>query len=193
MQSIRPILIAVICALPGCASTFNDLPYAASSIIEGQDPSASPGKVAKLEPGTEISIVERRTSGTKVITRGTVLKSGPEGIALINCVRSAWTSPQATPLPFLLGATGVFKNSGVGATHVPVQWISIREMTSVSVLNPSPEHYVAPQVAIDMNDSQFFERIGIDFDFDTKDGSDQKGLKEHFITSDVQKSRSTSQ
>jgi len=119
-------------------------------------------QVAGLAPGSRVKIL-RHTPNSRESFVGIVLHASPRGVALLNCIHSVRTEggvPVLNRTPYL---SRLFKVTGVGAEHVPVQWVSIRQITTVNVLEPPPADYVAPKLAIDTNDEPFFERIGIDF------------------------------
>jgi hypothetical protein len=93
---------------------------------------------------------------------GVVLKAGPEGLALANCVlegRSIHGTPILNKLPYI---GRQFKNTGVGRTVVPVQWVPLHEMSTVRVLEPPPADFVAPRIET----ANSLPR-GVDFDYAT--------------------------
>jgi len=131
-------------------------------------PGITPTEVAALPPGSKVEILWE-FSHYHTRTVGEVLHASPQGVALMNA-RIEHRQEQATPgmskLPYL---GRLYKNSIVGARVLPVEWVPILHMTTARVLTPPPEGYVAPQLAINTQDGQEFERIGIDFDFNMEE------------------------
>ncbi len=165
---LRIVCLTVVCGmLTGCqlfpsaatVSTFAPLP------TQG----VRPTEVAALPPGSKVEILwQYDTSRTRTV--GEVLHASPQGVALINArieARHESGTPVMSRVPYV---NRLFKNTGVGVQAVPVQWVSILQMTTATVITPPPEGYVAPQLAIDTQEGLMFERIGLDFDFPIPDG-----------------------
>ena len=83
----------------------------------------------------------------------------------MNCNDRSRTDRSVPVLNKIPYVSRLVKNTGVGAERVPVLWVSIRDITGVSVVEAPPPSFVAPQLQIDTNDEPYFERIGIDFNF----------------------------
>ena len=163
---LRPLLIVTVSlTLSGCmvfpsvgrVQKVSDAPTQPSQI--------APTEVAVLKPGSSVQILSE-TTNSRIAYQGTVLHASPDGVALINCLKSGRYEHPGIPIvqgiPYV---NRLFKNSGVGQHPVPVQWVSIREMTSVEEIAPPPPGYVAPQLDINTNDQPVYERIGVDFNF----------------------------
>lgn len=163
MRSIRPLIVAIAgLTLTGC-TVFQSV--ATISTTAPQSAVCSPDEVAALPAGAEIAIEHGASEDGEQVTTGTVLKAGPEGVALINC-RVKHRTYHATPVVYRVPYFGrLFKNTGVGATRTPVLWVPQSDMTEVRVVQPPPADYVAPDIALDTTYGEEFERIGIDFDF----------------------------
>lgn len=156
------LLIVVSGMLTGCQlfpspSTVSDLPPIPIS-------GAQPTEVAALPPGSKVEIIwELDYPHTRTV--GEVLHASPQGVALMNArieSRDERSTPVMSKVPYV---NRLFKNTGVGIQAVPVHWVPILHMTTARVLEPPPEGYVAPQLAIDPTIAREYERIGIDFDF----------------------------
>ncbi len=156
------LLIVVSGMLTGCQlfpspSTVSDLPPIPISGVR-------PTEVAALPPGSKVEILwELENHRTRTV--GEVLHASPQGIALMNTrieARHEQGTPVMSKVPYV---NRLFKNTGVGIQAVPVHWVPILHMTTARVLEPPPEGYVAPQLAIDTTIAREYERIGIDFDF----------------------------
>lgn len=162
---LRCFLVMTVCAtLSGCVM------FPAITLHKVDDfvlPQVTADQVANLPEGAEVEITSSRAPNSTSTTVGTVLKSGPQGVAMFNCVEQGRTishSPQMMQhVPYF---SRLFKNSGVGQTRVPVRWVSAHQIQSIRLINPPPDGYVAPDLKIDLDDSTQFERIGINFDFE---------------------------
>lgn len=147
---------------------FPGFPPTASAFPPEPPTGITGAEVAALPPGAKVEILwDWNESRTRTV--GEVLQASPNGVALMN-VRIEGRHISGTPIlskvPYV---NRLFKNTGVGIQAVPVHWVPIASVTSVQVLTPPPEGYIAPQLAINTNDQPEFERIGIDFDFATGD------------------------
>ncbi len=141
-------------------------PSGVSELAPIPAPGVTPAEVAALPPGAKVEILwDRGDSRTRTI--GEVLHASPQGVALMNArieSRQQQGTPVVSQVPYV---NRLFKNTSVGMQAMPVQWVSFLQMSSARVIAPPPESYVAPQLAINTQDGQEFERIGIDFDFHT--------------------------
>ena len=124
----------------------------------------TPTDVAALKPGSQV-LIRCETPNTLKEFQGTVLPASPNGVALMNCIKSGRMETRTSKVLRVPYVNRLFKNTGVGRESIPVQWVSIREMTSASEISSPPPDYVAPQLDINTNDEPFFERIDVDFDF----------------------------
>lgn len=164
---LRIVLLIAVCGmLTGC------LLFPASTTVSGLPPipvsGVGPTEVGAVSPGSKVEILWEH-DGYRTRTVGEVLHASPQGIALMNARiehRDEHAAPVMNKVPYV---SRLFKNTSVGIQAVPVHWVPILNMTSTSVLAPPPEGYVAPQLAIDTTAGVQFERIGIDFDFNTGD------------------------
>lgn len=158
------VLIAVCGMLTGCML----FPSLDVVIVEPPTtvprPTVAPEEVAALPPGAKVEVLWELGDST-IRTVGEVLHTSPQGVALMNVRREA-RHETATPIMSKLPYVGrMYKNTGVGVVAQPVHWTPIFQMTSVKVLTPPPEGYVAPQLAIDTKElNQEFEGVGVDFD-----------------------------
>ena len=104
-------------------------------------------RMADLDPGAEVEVVCVK-GNAKTVMIGTVLKSGPQGVALMNC--NAFTTIPA------LSASRILKTTATGAQQFPVKWVSACEIISTRIRKPAPEGYVPPDVEINMKCDVFF-------------------------------------
>jgi hypothetical protein len=122
----------------------------------------SAAEAAAVPEGSRVEIERRFANArTRATTTGVVLKAGPEGLALANCVvegHSMHGVPIANKLPYI---SRLFKNTGIGRTVVPVQWVALHEMSAVRVLEPPPPDFVAPPIETSNSPPR-----GVDFDYD---------------------------
>jgi len=139
----------------------------------------SPDQAAALPQGARVELMHQWSesglvSENRHVTKrvGTVLKSSPEGVALVNCVvehRSSADNAVADRIPYL---GRLYRNTGVGAETVPVVWVPLAEMGQVRVVEPPPADDVPLALEIDTAPRQpQFEGIGVDFDFANGDVS----------------------
>ncbi len=165
MQSLHPLIVAVTAfALAGC-TVIQPIDSPVTPLSFDPPLGCSPEDVAALPAGAVVDIVEHFSEHHTRVNRGTILKSTPDGVALMNCsVKTA--AVLGTPI---LSKTPVidryFKNTGVSQSNHPVLWIPRRRMNSIRVIQPPPLDYVAPEIPLDTTVEHEFERIGIDFDF----------------------------
>lgn len=150
--------------LSGCTTILH--PVATSEVAEhAAEANVSAGDIAALAEGSRVHINRKQLANNRSEIVGTVLKASPHGIALMNCENHGRTErgvPVLNKVPYV---SRLFKNTGVGVERVPVLWVSIREISAVSVIEAPPSNYVAPQLPLDTSDEPYFERIGVDFDF----------------------------
>lgn len=135
----------------------------------------TPDQAAALPQGArvELMLIQNRsglvTGGAHVTKRvGTVLKSSPDGVALINCVveqRNQVVNRVVDPLPVVGRLT---RNTGVGMDAVPVVWVPLAEMGNVRIVEPPPADHVPLTLEIETAPPRpEFEAIGVEFDFST--------------------------
>ena len=151
-------------ALSGCTAILHPVasPAATKTHSEG---AVSASEIASMAEGSRVHINKKPVANYESGIVGTVLKASPQGLALMNCENHGRTEqgvPIVNKLPYI---NRLFKNTGVGVERVPVLWVSIRDIASLSVIEAPPSNYAAPQIPLDTNDEPYFERIGIDFDF----------------------------
>jgi len=142
---------------------FDTAPSTATTVL----PQLSAEDAAAVPAGSRVEI-ERRfaTAETCATTTGVVLKASPEGIALVNCTVQGTLihgAPLVNKLPYV---SRLFKNTGVGRQAVPVLWVPLDEISAVSVVEPAPADYVAPQIEIETANTV---HQGVDFDFESPD------------------------
>lgn len=135
-----------LCVLSGCTMFKVEPKTAATNDVL---PMFSAERTGQVPEGARVEIERRYASAdTRAKTTGVVLKSSPEGLALANCMtegRATTGVPLASKLPF----TGrLFKNTGIAKEEMPVLWVPTTEISSVRVLKPSPEGFVAPTIEI---------------------------------------------
>ncbi len=162
LSKFIPVIACLI--LSGCTAILH--PVATSEVAElPAEAIVSAKDIASLTEGSRVQINRKQVSNYRSEIVGTVLKASPQGIALMNCENHGRTErgvPVLNKVPYI---SRLFKNTGVGVERVPVLWVSIREISAVSVIEAPPSNYVAPQLPLDTSDEPYFERIGIDFDF----------------------------
>ena len=156
---------AIAClTLSGCTVFLH--PISTSEVSElPADAIVSATDIAALAEGSRVHINRKQVANDRSEIVGTVLKASPQGIALMNCEnhgRAERSVPVLNKVPYV---SRLFKNTGVGVERVPVLWVSIRDISAVSVIEAPPSNYVAPQLPLDTSDEPYFERIGVDFDF----------------------------
>jgi hypothetical protein len=117
----------------------------------------SPTDIAAFLPGSQVVITCKSETSSQEYT-GTVMHASPDGVALLNCELLGVYHKEPAYLKGPL-ISRMFKISGVGIEKVPVQWVSIRKITSVNVTALPPPDYVAPRLEINTDDRPFFERI----------------------------------
>ena len=168
----RTLFALCLCGgMTGCASVFPaptallPLPPEAFASDEFEIPTvASPAEIAALPPGSQVAL-SRMTETSRFRVTGEVLHASSDGVALMNVTREAREehgTPILSKVPYV---NRLFKNTGVGMERLPVYWVPIRQIATAQVLQAPPDGYVAPQLAINTDDRPYFERIGIDFDF----------------------------
>ncbi len=158
------VLIAVCGLLTGCSVMVLQGDLSTDPVTFTEVKPISPDEVAAIPVGATVSI-EGLMPEAICFTMGEVLHASPQGLALMNVSRddrSWYDTPALSKVPYV---SRLYKNTGVSQQRFPVLWVSVREMTKVDVLQPPPEGYVDPQLAINTDDAPEFERIGIDFDF----------------------------
>lgn len=124
----------------------------------------SPAAVAALPPGSRVLLLYV-TDTSLLRVQGEVLHASPNGVALMNATRQGWadhSTPVLSKVPYL---NRLFKNTGVGTERLPVHWVPIDLISTAEVVQQPPDGYVAPQLAINTDDSPIFDHIGVDFDF----------------------------
>lgn len=130
---------------------------------------ASPEEIASLPAGAEVGVVRQVSEDSRQFIVGTVLQSGPEGIALTNCqcrTQQVSGTPLLKKVPYI---KRYFKNTGTGKELIPVLWVPSAGIESTLITKPVPADYVAPQVDIDFSQGIFEDQIGIDYDFSIED------------------------
>ncbi|SFJ66586.1 hypothetical protein [Planctomicrobium piriforme] len=155
-------LLALFILMNGCATVFSE-PNVATSTPQH----CPPEKLAALPPGARVKIFETSSTEFTRFTFGTVLKSAPEGIVLINCDRRTQGTigvPIVSKVPHF---NRLYKNTGIGAERLPVLWIPVSEVATAHVIEPAPADYVPPHIDIEMTDDPFVEMVGVDFEFST--------------------------
>lgn len=192
---LRMVFALCLCGgMTGCATTVltaqipqDQDPFSAEGVVFREH--AAPEEVAALPPGSRVFLLNQsETSRTRV--EGEVLHAGPTGVALMNVTRGNRTeqgTPVLSKVPYV---SRLFKNTSVGQERLPVYWVPIHQISTAQVLAPPPEGYVAPQPAINMDDSPMFERIGIDFDFNVQDAPQEP---ENFVLPQISQRHQTVQ
>ena len=140
---------------------------AASYQAEAGRCSCSPSEAAALRQGARVELTNRSTddgllSDQTTTTRhlGTVLKAGPEGVALANCT----VETQCGFENALFGGLASYRrlHRTIGTSYVePVIWIPIEQMGNVRIVEPPPEGFVPSAIAIDTTPRELVERIGV--------------------------------
>jgi hypothetical protein len=170
------IVIASV-AMSGCMS------LAARFESPQLDQACSADQAAALPEGARVELIsETRMSGlmTEHVYRtksvGTVLKSSRDGVALVNCVvehrAGVVGRSNLSPVNFPY-ISRLFRNTGVGANTIPVVWLSLHEMGHVRIVEPPPADYIPLTLEIDTAPHNLIEQIGVDFDFNTNEPSNQ--------------------
>ncbi|AMV17337.1 hypothetical protein VT03_05560 [Planctomyces sp. SH-PL14] len=152
------------------------------SLASGSGPqvtrACSPEQAATLPEGARVELTKTWNEFGLVTERqyrtqrvGTVLKSSPEGVALINCTVEqraglGGINRQLNRIPYI---SRLFRNTGVAAFTVPVVWIPLDEIGDVRVVEPPPADYAPVDLTIETvsRPGPQFEAIGVDFDFAT--------------------------
>ena len=157
---IVPVIACMV--LSGCTAILH--PVATPSVTKSHSEGAvSASEIASMVEGSRVHINKKPVANCESEIVGTVLKASPQGLALMNCEnhgRSTHGVPIVSRVPYV---NRLFKNTGVGVDRVPVLWVSIRDIASVSVIQAPPSNYTAPQIPLDTSDEPYFERIGVDF------------------------------
>lgn len=158
-------LILLTSAVSGCA-VFDTAPSATAenSAVAPVLPQVSAEEAAAVPEGAMVEIEGGCISGaSRAKTTGTVLKAGPEGIALANCVREGHSmtgTPILNKVPYV---SRLYKNTGVGWEAVPVLWVPREAMSAVRVIEPPSPDDVAPAIEIE---TAMSAPLGVDFDFE---------------------------
>jgi hypothetical protein len=159
-------MVCLCGGISGCATT--TVPLTDNDLFTEEDfdlpAQISPAELAALPPGSRVLLLYV-TDTSSLRVQGEVLHASPNGVALMNVTRQGWAehgTPVLSKVPYV---NRLFKNTGVGTERLPVHWVPIDLISTAQVVQQPPEGYVAPQLAINTDDSPVFERIGIDFDF----------------------------
>lgn len=171
----RLLIVAAAAILSGCMSLTSVASIPATSAASSR---CTPEEAAALPEGARIQLSSEWTvdgfasdQSHRTNRVGTILKASPEGVALVNCMveqRSSVESPILRKLPHL---SRLYRNTGVGRSTIPVVWVPVEEMGHVQVLEDPPADYISPGLRIDTTRDDFFERIGVDFDFNVSGSS----------------------
>jgi len=162
-MSYRIALFLVLVALSGCIILDPIVPTVTEKKANELDPArVQPADAAALPLGSRVEIKSNLYHGSTT-TWGTVLHTSPQGVALINSERMSWQTSGTPILRKTPYVSRLFKNTGIGRHSIPVVWISIREMSSATVIEPPAPNYVPPQLDIHTIDEP--QGIGIDIDF----------------------------
>ncbi|MFO1092209.1 MAG: hypothetical protein U0992_02705 [Planctomycetaceae bacterium] len=112
-------------------------------------PKFSAERTGQVPEGARVEIERRYASAdTRATTTGVVLKASPEGLALANCTtagKSATGVPIASKVPYV---SRLFKNTGIAHEEMPVLWVPVDQISSVKVLAPKPDGFVAPNIEV---------------------------------------------
>lgn len=174
----RLLIVAAAVTLNGCMSLTSAASSASMSATQSR---CSPEEAAALPEGSRIQltsewivdgVVSDQTHRTQRI--GTVLKASPEGVALVNCSVEQRSSVENSILHKTPYLSRLHRNTGIGRSTIPVVWVPLEEMGSVRLLENPPAEYVSTGIHIDTTRHDFFERIGVDFDFNLS-GSAEPG------------------
>jgi len=149
----KAIPALLICLLMQSCSMFSRLTAVSSS-----------APMPELPDGSRVEILGGQSPDSRVVTTGTVLKSGPQGVALINCDRESRQHHEFPVMGKIPYVKRLFKNTGVAAERIPVTWISRAEIKFARILESPPDGYVSPEIDIDLTHGMIYEQIGIDFD-----------------------------
>lgn len=166
-------VLGLLSGMVGCASVIpidvTNMPPGMFDVESFTVPSPqSSAELAALTPGSRVRL-SHHSENLELRVEGEVLHASPEGVALMNVTRRA-SSQQATPILHKVPhVSRLFKNTGVGVEQVPVYWMPNYLISATEVVAPPPEGYVAPQLDINTQSGPVFERIGIDFDFNTNE------------------------
>ena len=106
-----------------------------------------PHTIAGLAPGTQVLLTENEDEIEKKIY-GTVMQAGPNGVALMNCRIVRSNPPKYSTQPSEKDSTELGLESHVDRT--PVQWVSIYQIASATIIAPATADFVGPQ--LDLND-----------------------------------------
>lgn len=174
---MRPILVAILGSflLSGCSLMLHEVEQSDDLVAL---PRLSTVDAAAVPEGAHVEIVRCfPNSDPRPTVFGVVLKASPDGLALANCT-VVGTSMQGAPIvnkvPYF---SRLFKNTGVSRETLPVLWLPLDQISSVSVLEPPPADYVATSIEINTTEPP---RIGVDFDYQAEEGG-SSGIDTHTV------------